>query len=57
MRGSPSIAEAMPKRCPMPREKPPTRLPATGSSPVISMTSRTRALPMPCVVAIASRWW
>ena len=40
----------------MPREKPPTRFFATDSSPVISITSRTRALPMPCVAAMASRW-
>ena len=41
----------------MPSEKPPTRLRATDSSPVSSMTSRTRCLPKPCVAAIARRWF
>ncbi len=39
--GSPSSAAAMPSRWPMPREKPLTRLPATGPSPVRPMTSST----------------
>src|SRR5690625_2712005 len=56
VRGSPSIAAAIPRRCPMPREKPPTRLPATSASPVMSMTSRTRLRPMPCVAARERRW-
>src|SRR5665647_3180669 len=54
--GSPSIAAAMPRRWPMPRENPPTRLPATDSRPVISITSCTRARRMPCVAPRASRW-
>ncbi len=46
----------MPSRCPMPREKPPTRFFATDCRPVISMTSCTRAVGMPWVAAIALRW-
>jgi len=53
--GSPSRADAMPRRWPMPSEKP-IRFRAMGSSPVISMTSFTRVLPMPWVAPIASRW-
>jgi hypothetical protein len=40
--GSPSRAAAMPSRCPMPSENPPTRLPATAVSPARSITSSTR---------------
>ncbi len=40
----------------MPSENPPTRFFATASSPVMSMTSCTRAFGMPCVAASASRW-
>ena len=40
--GSPSSAAAIPRRCPMPREKPPTRLRATLCSPTRSITSTTR---------------
>ncbi|OEI67806.1 hypothetical protein Cus16_2557 [Curtobacterium sp. ER1/6] len=54
--GSPSSAAAMPSRCPMPREKPPTRFLATDSSPVSSMTVCTRDFGMPCVAASESRW-
>ncbi|MCY1379134.1 hypothetical protein D9M69_668240 [compost metagenome] len=54
--GSPRSAAAMPRRCPMPREKPLTFLLATSARPVISMTSLTRFLGMLCVAAMASRW-
>lgn len=40
----------------MPSEKPPTRLRATDSMPVMSMTSCTRCFGMPCVAASARRW-
>jgi hypothetical protein len=39
---SPRRAAAMPRRWPMPRENPPTRLVATPARPVISMTPLTR---------------
>jgi hypothetical protein len=55
--GSPSSAAAIPSRCPMPSEKPPTRRCATLLRPVISMTSFTRRTGMPCVAAIARRCW
>ena len=42
MAGSPSRAEAMPRRCPIPRENPPARLLATLVRPTISRTSSTR---------------
>ncbi len=40
---------------PMPREKPPARVPATSPSPASSITSSTRRRPMPAVRARASR--
>ena len=55
VRGSASSAAAMPRRCPMPREKPPTRLLATPARPVISMTSSTRETLMLCVAAMVRR--
>ncbi len=54
--GSPSNADAMPSRWPMPSENPPARLPATSVRPTRSMTSCTRRLEMPVVAARASRW-
>src|SRR5690606_20268652 len=54
--GSPSRAAAMPRRWPMPREKPPARFRATEPMPVMSMTSSTRDAWMPWVAAIARRW-
>ncbi len=46
--GSPRRVAAMPRRWPMPRENPPTRLVATLARPVISMTSlTTSAGPVP----------
>ena len=45
--GSPSSAAAMPSRCFMPSEKPPTRRRATASSPVSPSTSVTRCWPIP----------
>ncbi len=53
--GSPSRAAAKPSRCPMPREKEPTRASATLSSPVMPMTSLTRRSVMPWVAASARR--
>jgi len=44
-----------PRRWPMPRENPPTRLPATVARPVISITSVTREAGMFCVAAIVRR--
>ena len=40
----------------MPRENPPTRLPATSRRPTMSITSSTRRALMPLVWASASRW-
>jgi hypothetical protein len=54
--GSPSSAEAMPSRCPMPRENPPARLRATSRNPTSSMTSATLDFGTPLVWASASRW-
>ena len=54
--GLPSSADATPRRWPMPRENPPTRLPATSCSPTMSITSSTRRAVMPLVWARASRW-
>ena len=41
----------------MPRENPPTRLPATSRRPTMSITSSTRRALMPLVWASASRWF
>lgn len=54
--GSPSSAEAMPRRWPMPSEKPPARFLATWRRPTRSITSSTRERGMPWVAASASRW-
>lgn len=54
--GSPSDATARPRRCPIPSEKPPTRLRATESIPVRPITSSTRRAPIRCVAAMARRW-
>ena len=54
--GSPSIAAAMPRRCPMPSEKRPARWPATESSPTSSSTSPTRVVGMPLLAASHRRW-
>src|SRR6478735_897899 len=51
--GSPSRAAAIPRRWPMPSENPPAFFRATASSPVISITSCTRALGMLWVAAMA----
>ena len=53
--GSPRRAAAMPRRWPMPRENPPTRLVATPARPVISMTSLTREALMLWVAAMERR--
>ena len=45
----------MPRRWPMPRENPPTRLVATPARPVISMTSLTREALMLWVAAMERR--
>ena len=50
------MAEAMPRRWPMPRENPPTRFAATVARPVISITWSTRDDVMLCVAAIVRRW-
>ncbi len=55
--GSPSNAAAMPRRWPMPREKPLTRRSATSVRPVRSRTSSTRRLGRPWVRARPRRWW
>ncbi len=54
--GSPSRAAAIPRRCPMPREKPPARRRAALSSPTRSSTSAARARPIPLLRARLSRW-
>ena len=45
--GSPSSAAAMPRRCPMPSEKPLERFAATSCSPTTPSTSSTRRAGMP----------
>ena len=55
--GSPSRAAAIPRRCPMPREKRPARRCTTAPSPTCSTTSSTRDRPIPPVWARANRWW
>lgn len=54
--GSPRSAAAMPRRCPMPREKPLTLRWAAPVRPARAMTSSTRARGMPWVWASARRW-
>lgn len=54
--GSPSSAAAMPRRWPMPSEKPLIRLWATVFSPAGSRTCSTRPRGMPWVWASAMRW-
>jgi hypothetical protein len=56
MPGSPSRAEAIPSRWPIPSEKPLTRLLATWASPASSSTSCTRRLGMPLLWARHNRW-
>ena len=47
MAGSPSIAEAIPRRCPIPNENPPARLLATLVRPTRSKTASTRRWSIP----------
>ena len=54
--GSPSSAEAMPSRWPMPGDKPFARRPATPSRPTMPGTSSTRLRGMPLLWARHSRW-
>ena len=54
--GSPSSAAAIPRRWPMPREKPLTRLLATALRPVNSSTSSTRRVGIPFESASCLRW-
>ena len=54
--GSPSRAEAMPSRWPMPSEKPPAARRRRRSRPTRSSTSSTRDAGMPVVAASARRW-
>ena len=46
----------MPRRWPIPREKPLTRFLATSVNPVISRTSSTRLTGMPLETASCRRW-
>ncbi len=54
--GSPSSAEAMPRRWPIPSEKPRERFRATEARPTRSSTSPTRAAGMRLLWASQSRW-
>ena len=56
MAGSPSSAPAMPRRWPMPREKPFDRFLATSLRPTRSSTSLTRRAGRLLVWARQSRW-
>src|SRR5579871_5459754 len=55
--GSPRRAAAIPRRCPIPSEKAPTRFRATAPSPTRSITSSTLRRGMAWVAARASRWF